>query len=182
MKGMFLCKQAKQDLLPGIVFLASRVKDPNKADWKKLQHMLDYLQGTQDDVACLSADNTQTIKWYINLSFAMHKEMRSHTGAVMTLDHGALILDSTKQKVNTKSLMESDMIAVDDTIRKLLWTKKFIEAQGHKVKANIVYQDNTSAMMQVEYCPTNEMVADYITKPLVGSKFIQFKNRIMGKT
>ena len=38
------------------------------------------------------------------------------------------------------------MAAVDDTIAKLLWTKKFIEAQGHKVKANIIYQDNTSAM------------------------------------
>jgi hypothetical protein len=36
MKGMLLCKQARQDLLPGIVFLASRVKDPNEADWKKL--------------------------------------------------------------------------------------------------------------------------------------------------
>jgi hypothetical protein len=28
----------------------------------------------------------------------------------------------------------------------LIWTKHFIEAQGHKVKANIIYQDNTSAM------------------------------------
>jgi hypothetical protein len=155
--------------------------------------MLDYLQGTQDDVASLSADNTQTIKWYINFSFAMHKETRSHTGAVMTLGHRALILKSTKQKVNTRSSTESKMVAVDDTIAKLLWTKKFMEAQGHKVKAYIIYQNNTSAMklelhgkassgkrtchfdikffyvtdlikrgkMQVKYCPTNEMVADY---------------------
>jgi hypothetical protein len=214
MKGMFLCRQARQDLLPGLVFLASRVKDPNKADWKKLQRMLDYLHGTQDDVACLSADDTQTIKWYIDSSFAVHKEMRSHTGAVMTLGHGAIISDLTKQKVNARSLTKSEMIAVDNTITKLLQTKKFIEAQGHKVKANIIYQDNTSAMklelhgkassgkrtchfdikffyfkdlikrneMQVKYCPTDEMVADYMTKPLVGSKFIEFKNRIMGKT
>jgi hypothetical protein len=38
------------------------------------------------------------------------------------------------------------MIAVDDMISKLLWTKCFIEAQGHQVKANIIYQDNTSTM------------------------------------
>jgi hypothetical protein len=38
------------------------------------------------------------------------------------------------------------MIAVDNMIAKLLWMKKFIESQGHKVKANIIYQDNTSAM------------------------------------
>jgi hypothetical protein len=38
------------------------------------------------------------------------------------------------------------MIAVDNMISKVIWTKRFIEAQGHIVKANIVYQDNTSAM------------------------------------
>jgi hypothetical protein len=108
--------------------------------------MLDYLHGTQDNVTCLSADDTQTIKWYIDSSFAMHKEMRSHTGAVMTLVHGAIILDLTKQKFNARSSTESKMIAVADTIAKLLWTKKFIEAQGHKVEANVIYQDNTSAM------------------------------------
>jgi hypothetical protein len=103
------------------------------------------------------------------------------------------------------------MIAVDNTISKVLWTKRFIEAQGHVVKANIVYQDNTSAMklemngksssgkrtrhfnikffyltdlikrreLQVEYCQTNEMDADYMTKLLAGSKFVKFRNRIM---
>jgi hypothetical protein len=58
----------------------------------------------------------------------------------------ALILDLTKQKVNTRSSTESKMVAVNNTITKLLWTKKFIEAQGHKVQVNIEYQDNTSAM------------------------------------
>ena len=33
--------------------------------------------------------------------------------------------------------------------------------------------------MKVEYCPTKEMDADYMTKPLVGSKFIKFRSRIM---
>ena len=38
------------------------------------------------------------------------------------------------------------MVAADDTILKVLWTKHFIEAQEHKVKVNIVYQNNTSAI------------------------------------
>jgi hypothetical protein len=83
---------------------------------------------------------------YINLSFAVHKDMRSHTGAIMTLCKGAIILNSTKQRVNARSLTESKMIAADNTILNVLWTKRFIEGQGHVVKANIVYQDNMSAM------------------------------------
>ena len=31
-KGMFLCKLARQDLLPSIIFLATRVKEPNQKD------------------------------------------------------------------------------------------------------------------------------------------------------
>ena len=28
--------------------------------------------------------------------------------------------------------------------------------------------------LEIEYCPTDDMVADYFTKPLQGKKFLQF--------
>ena len=34
--------------------------------------------------------------------------------------------------------------------------------------------------INVEYCPTDEMMANYMTKPLVGTKFVKFINKIMG--
>ena len=33
--------------------------------------------------------------------------------------------------------------------------------------------------MTVKYCPTDDMVGDYMTKPLVGGKFKQFRRMIM---
>ena len=33
--------------------------------------------------------------------------------------------------------------------------------------------------LQIEYCPTDNMVADYFTKPLQGKNFFQFRNNIM---
>ena len=35
------------------------------------------------------------------------------------------------------------MIPVDDKINKVVWSKKFTEAQGFKVNLSIVFQDNT---------------------------------------
>ena len=32
----------------------------------------------------------------------------------------------------------------------------------------------------IEHCSTDEMVADYMTKPLQGKKFLAFKKLIMG--
>ena len=34
--------------------------------------------------------------------------------------------------------------------------------------------------MVVEYCPTGEMVADYMSKPLQGKLFVKFRDLIMG--
>ena len=34
--------------------------------------------------------------------------------------------------------------------------------------------------LNVEHCPTDMMVADFFSKPLQGSKFIEFRNIIMG--
>jgi hypothetical protein len=72
--------------------------------------------------------------------------MKSHTGATMTRGAGTITSISTKQKVNTRSSTESKLVAHDDVVSKILWSKQFIEAQGFTVNANIVYRDNTSAM------------------------------------
>jgi hypothetical protein len=124
---MFLCKQARQDVLPGIVYLATRVKEPNNSNRKKLVRLMNYLQATKTNIAKMSADNTQTIKSYVNLSFAVHKDMRSHTGAIMTLGKGAIFSNSTKQKVNARSLTKSKMIATDNTILKVLWANSLLK-------------------------------------------------------
>jgi hypothetical protein len=34
--------------------------------------------------------------------------------------------------------------------------------------------------LRVEYCPTGEMVSDFMTKPLQGLLFDKFKKKIMG--
>jgi hypothetical protein len=54
---------------------------------------------------------------------------------------------STHQKVNTKSLTEAELVAVDDIVPQVLWTKYFLEAHGYQVPDNVGYQDNQSAIL-----------------------------------
>ena len=56
-----------------------------ESDWKKLIRMLEYLKGTSKLCLKLKADNLQVLKWYVDASFAVHPDYRSHIGAVMTL-------------------------------------------------------------------------------------------------
>ena len=36
--------------------------------------------------------------------------------------------------------------------------------------------------LNVKYCPTDEMIGDFMTKPLQGSKFTKFRKIIMCET
>jgi hypothetical protein len=145
MKNMFLVKRGRMDVLPGVTFLSSRVKELNLGDWKKLVRILGYLKKTKDDVLTLEADDCQSLYWMIDAPFGVHPDMKSHMGGVFTLGKEAIIADSTKQKSNSRSSTEAEMKGIDDEIGIVEWVRRFIEAQGFKIARNIIYQDNTSA-------------------------------------
>ncbi len=65
----------------------------------------------------------------------------------MIYGSGAPITLSRKQKLNTRSSTESELVGVDDAINLILWAKLFLEAQGYQVVDNILYQDNQSAIL-----------------------------------
>jgi len=62
------------------------------------------------------------------------------------MGRGYPISASTKQKMNTRSSTESELVGVDDLMPSILWTRLFLEAQGYAVKENIV-QDNKIAIL-----------------------------------
>ena len=145
-KGLFITKRVQQDIQPAIVFLCTQVKAPTEEDWAKLQRTMKFLQQTKEDCLTLSADGSNIIKWSLNATFAVHPDMKSHTGATMTLGKGSIQSVSTKQKVNTRSSTEAELVLGDDIISKVMWTKLFLQAQGYGIKDNIIYRDNTSTM------------------------------------
>ena len=95
----------------------------------------------------LSASGSGILKWWIDASFAVHPNMRGHTGGGISMGRGMPIVTSTKQKLNTRSSTESEIVGVDDCMPAVLWTRYFLEAQGYAVRENIVYQDNQSAIL-----------------------------------
>jgi len=46
----------------------------------------------------------------------MHADVKSHTGNIQTFGRGAANTISSKQKLNTKSSTEAEVVAADDTI------------------------------------------------------------------
>jgi hypothetical protein len=55
--------------------LTTRVKAPDKNDYKKLTRLVKYLRGTPKPYLTLEADDTHIVKWWIDTSFAVRKDM-----------------------------------------------------------------------------------------------------------
>jgi hypothetical protein len=83
----------------------------------------------------------------VDASLAVHKDFRSHTGGAMSNGTGVPISISRKQKLNTKSSTEAELVGVDDVTTMILWTKLFLQAQGYNISRNVVHQDNKSAIL-----------------------------------
>jgi hypothetical protein len=87
------------------------------------------------------------IKWWIDASYAVYHDMKSHTGITMTLGKGCPMSSSIRQKINTKSSTEAELVGVDDGMGIITWTRNFLREQQFNVTDNIVYQDNQSAIL-----------------------------------
>ena len=52
-------------------------------------------------------------------------------------------LKSSKQKLNTKSSTELELVGFSDYVPYTIWIRNFLEAQGYKLKKNVVFQEIT---------------------------------------
>ena len=143
---LFLGKRARPDLQTAISFLSTRVREPDTHDYKKLIRLMKYLKSTKDIPLTLEADNSGCIQWWVDASFAVHPDMKSHSGAMMPMGQGWEISGSKKQKLNTKISTESELVGVDDYMPMIIWVKYFLEAQGYIVSNNLLHQDNQSSI------------------------------------
>ena len=86
------------------------------------------------------------LKNWVDASYGTHHDRRGHTGGLMSAGIGILHHKSSKQKLNTKSSTETEVVGASDYMSYTLWMKRFLKGQGYELKRTIYYQDNESAM------------------------------------
>jgi len=208
-KLLYLCRRTRQDIQTAVAFLCTRVKSPDEDDYKKLTRVIQYLRDTTKLTLTIEPDDNP--RWWVDSSYAVHPDMKSHTGIFMSIGKGGGYTASRKQKLNTKSSTEAELVAIDDAMGQVLWTRHFLADQGISVPVTTIYQDNKSTILlsengkassskrtkhldvryyfvtdcikrgevKVAYCPTENMLADFFTKPLQGAAFRRMRSQIL---
>ena len=211
-KLLFISKRARPDIEPTVNFLCTRVTKSTEQDWLKLKRLLTFIKNTINDKRYIGMKGMGEIFTWVDAAYGVYDDMRSRTGGTMSFGLGVIHCKTSRQKLNTKSSTEAEVVGVSDYLPYNIWMTLFLKEQGMTIYKNILYQDNQSAMkmerngresctgnsrhidiryffvkdrvakgeVEIIYCPTEQMLADYFTKPLQGSLFNKFRRVIMG--
>ena len=212
-KLLYLSKRVRPDIATAVAYLVTKVTRATTRDKAKLQRVINYLSGTADAGLVFDAGDPSkkmVLEAYIDAAFAGHDDGKSHSGFVLKYGGSVVLVRSTKQKINSTSSTEAELIALSDNLIYVLRAREFIMEQGYSVGPARVYQDNQSVIamlkrpdvakdrsknmkvrriavkeliisgaIQVEYVPTEQMIADILTKPLQGAKYVTMRRNIL---
>ena len=146
-KLLYVAIRARMDILLAVIFLCTRVSKCTAQDNQKLRCLLQYISGTLDRKYTLGADDMGKLRAWVDASYAVHPDFKSHTGGgVMSLGRGGLVCKSSKQKLNTKSSTEAELVGVSDYLPNILWVTNFLKEQGYDVVENILEHESKSAI------------------------------------
>ena len=146
-KLLYLSKRGRTDIQLAIAFLTTRVSRSTEQDFSKLRRVLQYLNGTKDLFLTLGADSLCRLKTWVDAAYAVHADLKSHTGGAVSMGRGAFLCKSTKQKLNTKSSTEAEVVGASDFLPSTIWARMFLREQGYTLTLNEYAQDNQSAIL-----------------------------------
>ena len=82
----------------------------------------------------LSCENMNELTWFVDGSYTLHDDMKGQSGAELMTGKCAVIFKSSKQKVNTTSSTETELIAVDDALPTIQWAENYMANQGYDLE------------------------------------------------
>ena len=143
---LYLSKRGRPDIQQAVAFHCTRVNKPDTDDQKKLARLIRYLMDTVHLPLILSMNDNGISEWWVDASFAIHDNMKSRSGATMSLGKGVIYCASTMQKIMASSSTEAELAGVDDRMGNICWLYYFSTDQGYTRKTWL-YQDNKSAIL-----------------------------------
>ena len=94
----------------------------------------------------IGATSVKELYTWVDAAFAVHDNMRSQTGGGMSFGYGMVHCRSSKQKLNTKSSTEAELVGTSEYMPFAIWLTLFMKCQGYTINKNILFQDNESAI------------------------------------
>lgn len=203
---LYVSVMTRPDIAIATSILGRKVSRPSYADWTEAKRVLRYLMTTRDLRLNLGASKDYLkcfvdADWAGDVS-----DRKSNSGYLVYFGGGLISWAARKQNCVALSSTEAEFIALAEACQELLWLKKLLDDFGENNEPIKIMEDNQSCIHQlenervekrskhidtkyaftkdlkknkvidVEYCPTGEQIADMMTKPLSKTKLQTFRD------
>ena len=81
----------------------------------------------------------QEMYTWIDATYGVHDDFKSHTGGSISMGTGIVHSKSSKQKLNTKSSTEAELVGTSEYMPYNVWLRIFLESQGYKINDNVLF-------------------------------------------
>jgi len=160
---LYIARFTRPDLLSTISILGRYAAQPKVKHLEYLGGALGYLHHTQDLRLTLKRTKNRDITAYSDADYGSDRvTRRSMSGYVVRMGENAISWKCKKQSLVATSTMESELVALAETTKEILWTKHILEElKVENETVPLVYCDNQAAM-QVASHPTNHDKSKHI--------------------
>ena len=145
-KLLYVTKRTRVESLCTVSHLASRVNVATVDDQKKLDRVMNYLSHTKERKMTMKWGGGVTMEGYIDASFGGHADCKSRSGIMLMMSGSCVGAWSMKQKLNTKSSTEAEIVGLSDGLSHVIWARELLSAQGYVLPPTKIHQDNQGVL------------------------------------
>jgi len=146
MKLMYLTRTRPDIKLP-VTYLSTKMQSPRNGDYIKLYRVAKYVNLTSGFKMRFQPSNMQ-LNCSADASYAVHVDGKGHSGFCMWFGttNAAISVISKKQTLASSSSTESEMIALSEAGKRVVWTRDYLQELGYQQGATTIEQDNQSCV------------------------------------
>jgi len=146
----YYASRIRRDILFAVTIMSTRVHCCTDSDERKLLKIFRYVFQTKDRKLKLQLDGLD-LKFYIDASYAIHPNARSHTGLVVSLGdkYGGHVLGrSVVQKLVALSSFEAELNGVHQNVYWIHFFRNVMKEFGFpQNEPSVLYQDNQATIL-----------------------------------
>ena len=142
---LYMSQKSRYDIYFATVYLATK-SQPTVKDWEAAKRVLRYLIFTKDYELTFSGTDL-TVSLLADASHALHLDLKGHSGIEVLIGGNIVYCQSGKQKANTISSTESEVLCLRDAVTYVPYLITLFEELSLPIQYPIVIgQDNTAVI------------------------------------
>ena len=198
---IYAATATRPDIANAVGNVSKFMENPNRTHWNAVKRIFRYLNGTKDYGLHYTKGCRKLAGYSDSDFAGDLDTRRSTTGYVFQMGQNTITWNSKRQQTVALSTTEAEYMALCHASKEAIWIQKLLLDLGIENTEIILYEDNQGCLalannpvnhtrtkhidvqyhfvrekleneaFKLEYCPTENMLADLLTKPIAKHQF-----------